>query len=233
MDEIEKLKYHIRLLSEAMNAKENPIASLIISYDWSESDLDAAHDIFEKFDRRLKENLNIDWYDFENDFKIRFKIGYQDLKSIIISFFRSEQWTAVCREYARSHPCIEFTEIYGDSMHSIEKGLEERVARILISSNFPYSRNERIIANEKRWLEIDFLVQFPRARVAIEVKRTLNAHAYSHVERLGDAVRSSRIADEVWLVIEVVPRDIPTISSGMNIKILTVEQFERTLQEAR
>ncbi|EFN7494463.1 DUF1878 family protein, partial [Escherichia coli] len=51
--EIEKLKYHIRILGESIDYHNHPVESLILSMDWDEKDINRAHDIFEKYDEKI------------------------------------------------------------------------------------------------------------------------------------------------------------------------------------
>jgi len=100
---IKKLEYHIKLLAEELNHDESPIASLVIGLDWSESELNIAHDIFEAYDRQLEaKEKNINWNDFENEFKEKLGVSYQRLKLIIIAFYKNMQWENVCYSYAAS-----------------------------------------------------------------------------------------------------------------------------------
>lgn len=99
---LEKLEFHVKLLAESLNHTENPIASLVVNFDWSEQDLDAAHDIFEMFDKKLQESEKINWCDLEKEFNEKLNISYQGLKSVILAFNRNGQWTEVCHAYASS-----------------------------------------------------------------------------------------------------------------------------------
>lgn len=110
-EEISKLKFHISLIGETLDYRTNPIPALVIQMNWNESDLDAAHDIFEKYDNMLEAKEEINWRAFEMELRDKFGIGYQTVKSIILAFYRNHQWTNVCTLYARSAECIEFHEI--------------------------------------------------------------------------------------------------------------------------
>lgn len=99
---LEKLEFHIKLLAESLDHTENPIASLVIDFNWSEQDLDSAHDIFEIFDKKLHEPENINWHELENEFSKKLHISYQGLKSVVLAFNRNGQWTKVCHAYASS-----------------------------------------------------------------------------------------------------------------------------------
>lgn len=100
-DDIEKIKYHIRLLAEALDYETHPIPSLVVSFDWDDNDLDAAHDIFEKYDKLLSEGSSPSWMDLERDLKSKFAIGYQSVKTIVNAFYRNSQWTNVCVWFAK------------------------------------------------------------------------------------------------------------------------------------
>lgn len=99
---LEKLEFHVRLLAESLNHAENPTASLVVDFNWSEQDLDLAHDIFETFDIKIRESKNINWYEFEKEFQEKLNISYQGLKSVVLAFNRNGQWTEVCHAYASS-----------------------------------------------------------------------------------------------------------------------------------
>lgn len=102
IEELEKLKYHVRILGETIDYQAYPVESLILSMDWKEKDLNRAHDIFEKYDEKLVRREKIHWGEFENELKLEFGIGYQTVKSIILAFYRNHQWSNVCYEYAMS-----------------------------------------------------------------------------------------------------------------------------------
>lgn len=110
-NEIKKLKFHISLIGETLDYRNNPIPALVIQMDWNEKDLDAAHDIFEKYDNMLEAKEEVNWRAFEMELREKFGIGYQTVKSIVLAFYRNHQWTEVCTLYARSCECVEFHEI--------------------------------------------------------------------------------------------------------------------------
>lgn len=115
-NEIKKLKYHISMLNTFEVYESNPIGSLVVSFDWSEKDLEKAHDIFEKYDNKLSQEKKIDglYSLIEHDFQVEFGINYQRVKAIVLAFFRNNQWINVCIEFVKSqgdmYP-IEFSEI--------------------------------------------------------------------------------------------------------------------------
>ena len=110
-NEIKKLKFHISLIGETLDFRNNPIPALVIQMDWDEKDLDAAHDIFEKYDNMLEAKEEVNWRAFEMELREKFGISYQTVKSIVLAFYRNHQWTEVCTLYARSRECVEFHEI--------------------------------------------------------------------------------------------------------------------------
>ncbi len=112
--EIKKIKFHLRLLSETIDSRNYPIPSLVVEMDWDGDDLNRAHDIFEKYDKKLEAGETVNWTDLEIDLKREFDINYQIVKSIVLAFYRNHQWTEVCKYYAKSHMCIEFHEIGKD-----------------------------------------------------------------------------------------------------------------------
>lgn len=115
--DIMKMKYHIRLLGEAIDYKQHPVEALILSMDWDESQIDRAHDIFEEYDNKINNKETINWYEFEHALRDEFGIGYQTVKSIILAFYNNHQWTAVCKGYAMS-----FEPTTPVEFHSITRG---------------------------------------------------------------------------------------------------------------
>lgn len=111
LEQILKLKFHIKLVGESLNSQEHPIASLVISMDWGDRELNSAHDIFESYDEQLNDKKEPNWRAFEAKFKDEFGIGYQEVKLVVLSFFRNYQWTDVCIAYANANECVEFHEI--------------------------------------------------------------------------------------------------------------------------
>lgn len=109
--EINKLKYQIQLLANAIDSERYPIEVLVIELDWDRDDLDAAHDIFEEYDKKIKKGEEVNWVKFELDIKNKFNIGYQTVKSIILAFYENHQWIDVCKGYAKQHDVVEFKEI--------------------------------------------------------------------------------------------------------------------------
>ncbi len=109
--EIKKIKYHISLLQEILDHRQYPIPNLVISFDWDEKDLNAVHDIFEAFDRKLEDGEDIIWRKLESDLKKKFGIGYQAVKRIVLAFYDNDQWIDVCRGYAKANDVMEFKRI--------------------------------------------------------------------------------------------------------------------------
>lgn len=117
--DVEKLKYQVRTIAETIDYQTHPIEALIMSMDWGEGDIDRAHDIFEKYDNKLHSGESVDWNAFENELKNEFNIGYQTVKSIILSFYSNHQWTEVCYGYAMS-----FEPTTPIEFHQITRGKE-------------------------------------------------------------------------------------------------------------
>lgn len=108
--EILKLKYHIKQLYQA-SGNTRSYASLVIELDWSEDDVHAAHDIFERHSHMIENGNRLNGGELERELKDRFSIGYNDVKHIINVFFENSQWQDVCIEYAKRFPCTEFRKI--------------------------------------------------------------------------------------------------------------------------
>jgi hypothetical protein len=102
VDELKKLKFHIKMLSDAAIVTEGmgDLASLVVSFDWSERELNTAHDIFESYEKKLNNAEAANWRTFEKEFSEKLDINYQGLKSVVIAFYRNHQWVNVCAAYA-------------------------------------------------------------------------------------------------------------------------------------
>ncbi|WP_215765986.1 DUF1878 family protein [Gluconobacter cerinus] len=96
---IKKLSYHVSILGDTIDIENNPIEHLIISKNWDESDLNEVYDIFEEWDKRIESGEKINKANFEHDFSSNLKISYQGLKTIVLAFYKSGQWTNVCEAY--------------------------------------------------------------------------------------------------------------------------------------
>lgn len=99
---IEKLEFHTKLLNESLHTSESPMASLAIAFGWSKSEFDVVFEIFGKFDQQLSNNEEINWSGFEREFDEKLHISCQDLKSIILAFYRNERYVNVCYAYVSS-----------------------------------------------------------------------------------------------------------------------------------
>lgn len=113
---IAKLKYQVSILGQAIDYDKHPVKALIMSNDWMPKDIEAAHDIFERWNDRLGKDEEMKSFEFEKEFADNLNIDYQGLKSIILAFYRNGQWTNVCEAYVDSlenSPPIEYDEIMG------------------------------------------------------------------------------------------------------------------------
>ena len=115
-EEVKKMKFQLKEIGNTIDDEEYPIASLVISYNWGADDLSPAHDIFEKYSNLLDEGKSWSHYKLEEDFRNQFddKIGYQEVKHIVLAFWRNHQWNSVCIHFVKSHgdcPPCEFSEI--------------------------------------------------------------------------------------------------------------------------
>jgi hypothetical protein len=109
--QLDKLKYQLHLLGEAVDHREYPIPSLVLSLDWDDEDLNKAHDIFEQYDNKMEDGKEVNWRAFEMELRETFGIGYQTVKTIILAFFDNGQWQNVCTAYAKAYECVEFHRI--------------------------------------------------------------------------------------------------------------------------
>ncbi|MCI0551773.1 MAG: YhaI family protein [Anaerolineae bacterium] len=102
MRELEKLKYHVKTLSHTIDSERFPVESLVLEMDWDENQLDRAHDIFEEYSNKIEAKEQITWHNFEMALRDEFNIGYQTVKSIVLAFYKNDQWVEVCKGYAMS-----------------------------------------------------------------------------------------------------------------------------------
>lgn len=98
--DLKKIKYQLRVLAETIDYDTHPVEALILSMDWNEGDIGRAHDIFEKYDKKIENTEEINWREFEYELRDEFQIGYQTVKSIVLAFYKNHQWTNVCHGYA-------------------------------------------------------------------------------------------------------------------------------------
>jgi hypothetical protein len=111
---ITKLVYRLDIVGQTIDYEKYPVEALILSMNWSQADLDKAHDIFERWDQRLENGGAMSTGEFENDFNRELGISYQGLKSVILAFYRSHQWTNVCEAYVDTFgktPSVEYHSI--------------------------------------------------------------------------------------------------------------------------
>ena len=111
---LEKIKFQIASIGQAIDFDRYPVESLIISMDWGREELNLAHDVFEKWDVMLEAGEGMNSSAFEADFSESLGLNYQGLKSVVLSFYRNGQWTNVCEAYVDSFDgkaSIEYREI--------------------------------------------------------------------------------------------------------------------------
>lgn len=113
-EDIEKLKYQVNLLISLIDHNKHPVESMVLDLNWSDEDLDDAHDIFEKYDDMIEKGEDINWHTFEHELRDKFNIGYQTVKTIINSFYNNNQWSAVSYQYAKEYKCVEFHRLIKD-----------------------------------------------------------------------------------------------------------------------
>jgi hypothetical protein len=94
-----------------LSSDANPLESLIIDLDWDEDDFETVQRIFKEYDGRIREKTEPVLLGFGARIRERFGIDHQDLKQIILAFWRCNLWKNVCEEYARQSQVVEFHEI--------------------------------------------------------------------------------------------------------------------------
>lgn len=96
---LERLQYHIETLARTIDFENHPVEALIVQMNWDKSDIDTAHDIFERWDRKLDFGDSMNQTAFEKDFQDELGVGYQRLKFVVNAFHKNGQWTNVCQAY--------------------------------------------------------------------------------------------------------------------------------------
>ena len=112
--ELKKVKFHLGWIVHeigGLNETTTPISWLIKEMDWDEEDLEKVHNIFEKYDNALQNGQDVDWREFEGELNAALYIGSSTVKSIILTFFRTDKWENVCKQYARANTDLGFDEI--------------------------------------------------------------------------------------------------------------------------
>lgn len=114
IETLEKLRYQVSILGQTIDYNKHPVEALIMSMNWCVSDLNKAHDIFERWDGLLENGTEMNSGNFESAFNDELGISYQGLKSIILAFYENGQWTNVCEAYVDSFgaaPAVEYHTI--------------------------------------------------------------------------------------------------------------------------
>jgi hypothetical protein len=111
---IAKMQYQISAIGRTVDHKQYPVESLIVEFDWGQAEISLAHDIFEKWDKKIEAGESLSTGRFEADFAKELNIGYQELKSVVNAFYKNGQWTGVCEAYVDAfgdNPSIEYSSI--------------------------------------------------------------------------------------------------------------------------
>ncbi len=114
LDKLEKIKFHIEELADAIDFEENPLTNLIIVMDWSRADLDDVIEYFNKQAELLAHGQALNWYDFKKILEEQFDIDHQRVKTVINAFYRKGMWPGFCEEYAKENMCVEFDHMFAD-----------------------------------------------------------------------------------------------------------------------
>ena len=65
-------------------------------------DLEDANIIFAKYNSLLDSDIEVSWYQFEQEIRAKFNIGYQTMRNIVLEFYRDNQWTELCIKYTQA-----------------------------------------------------------------------------------------------------------------------------------
>ena len=108
---VEKLEYHVSILKETVNFDDFPVEYLILSKNWTREQLNKAHDIFERWDEKLRRGEKMSHATFEREFYDELDVNYQGIKSVVRAFYKNGQWTDVCEAFVDDmgpHPSVEY-----------------------------------------------------------------------------------------------------------------------------
>ena len=111
--ELEKVKFHLRKMSEEIDSKSCPLACLSITMDWSEGDLKNVIDMFYRYREALHNGEKIDLEVLRNSLMNLTNSNYDEVKDIIVALYRSQRFEVVevCEKFAEANSCAEFNEI--------------------------------------------------------------------------------------------------------------------------
>lgn len=158
-EEINKLKFQMQMIGESIDYKEYPIQSLILSYDWSQEELNTAYDIFDEIEKELEEGKN-NSHKLEILFNERLGLGYQSVKSVVNAFYRNGQWMSTCMIYAMEHMVTEFHEIL-DDFNKLSEPMFEKINNNLKKSFDGEKTLKEIYNDDKEWDNIEFGLKIP------------------------------------------------------------------------
>jgi len=119
--ELKKLRFHVEMLAGALDFDKNAFEYLVISNNWDQNDVSACHDIFEEYSKEIENSGGFDRDGFEMEFQRRLNVSDQEVKMIVVAFYRASLWWRVCVAYKNSYgnrPPMELWSI----------GADERVA---------------------------------------------------------------------------------------------------------
>ncbi|RXK03561.1 hypothetical protein [Halarcobacter bivalviorum] len=74
-------------------------------------DRDKVISIFEKYEEKRKQNIDINYYELENVLKETLNLSYQTLKIVINDMYRNSNYSKVCYGYAKEFRCVEFNSL--------------------------------------------------------------------------------------------------------------------------
>ena len=111
--ELEKVKFHLRKMSEEIDSESCPLAWLSITMDWSEGDLNNVIDMFYGYRKALQNGEKIDFGELRNSLMSITNSDFDKVKEIILALYRSQRFEVaeVCRKFAEAYDYTEFNEI--------------------------------------------------------------------------------------------------------------------------
>ena len=115
--EIEKLRYHLRLLADASDLAEHPDTKFIIAHGWGEDDWDDAEEIFGCYEEAVEAGGSING--LEREVKERFNCGYQEVKRLVLAMWDAEVCRRACYEYAKANDTLEMKRIIKEGVRDL------------------------------------------------------------------------------------------------------------------
>ena len=111
--QLEKVNFHLRMISEEIDSNSCPIAWLSITMDWTEDDLKNVIDMFYEYHKALHNGEKINLDRLKRSLMNMTDSNYDKVKNIILALHRSQRFEVVdvCEKFAEVNDCAEFNQI--------------------------------------------------------------------------------------------------------------------------